>query len=370
MTLAQSVRDRIAYSSGYFHASVPASWSDTYALLASKLTSLLALPLPLLSLLALPIFGGSSTFFSISFFYLTFVALVFSHGALGVELWGTLVVRVLFFLLPALASLVLDVAAPRLSAGVKTQGAAAAPSLLTRRDRRRLLAVVGVAVGNVVLAVLVQGALELLCTRVLRLRSLLRFSTFSPPLPWNVVKDLLKGFFCRGLIHYVTHRYVCHEQASPLQTWHQQWQHSLKLPFSLVAAYDHPATHLLTEWLPAFLPACLFRFHLITWLLFQALCSLEALLLHSGYSVLPSNIILPGMARRCDEHFLSVHDNNRAVGNFGRWGVLDLALGTTGHDEDTLVDDMADAADKHEVKERTRGALKGAKKGLTQSKSR
>jgi hypothetical protein len=102
------------------------------------------------------------------------------------------------------------------------------------------------------------------------------------PLPWNVVINLLQGFAIRGASHYYIHRYVLHTYDSVLKTWHLRWQHSVDFPFSILAAYDHPAIYLLSTWIPTVLPAYVFRWHALTWFAFLALTSLEDLFIFSG----------------------------------------------------------------------------------------
>ena len=57
--------------------------------------------------------------------------------------------------------------------------------------------------------------------------------------------------------------------------------------------------------------------------------------------MLPSAIMLPGMARRLDTHFIV-----KGQGNFAPWGVADWVLGTSVGDD--VVDDMAAEWDKHD----------------------
>ena len=61
MSLPQVIRDKAVYTTGWLSgrsSGWPGSFSDAYALVASKFTSLLSLPLPFLSFLAFPFFGG------------------------------------------------------------------------------------------------------------------------------------------------------------------------------------------------------------------------------------------------------------------------------------------------------------------------
>lgn len=210
--------------------------------------------------------------------------------------------------------------------------------------------------------------LEQLFTKILHMRSLLKVTT-TVPLPLTIIFGLVKGFVARGVLHYVVHRYLLHSFDTRLKAWHLSWQHSIDFTFSLVAAYDHPVNYLLASWIPAILPAYLMRFHVLTWHLFLALISLEELFIFSGYSVLPSTIILSGMARRIEAHFDSVQAG-KAVGNFGHLGVLDLVMGTTCQQGSTVVEDFQDEAEKRQFQERIDDAVNAALEGIQQKKSK
>jgi hypothetical protein len=327
----------------------------------SKATSLVALPLPFLSILALPVFGGKSTSLSLVFVYLTWSSLVFAHDPLSLEIYGTLAARILFFLLPAFAFLAFDCGTPSLSKNVKAYGEKNLPS---RLGNGRLLKIASIGVANVLLSVALQAVLEMLFTDVFHLRSILKVTSFVP-LPWSIAKDVVKGLALRGVLHYYIHRYLLHTYETPLKTWHLKWQHSVQLPFSLAAAYDHPVCHLLVNWLPDFLPAYLFRFHVLTWHIFVAVTSLETLFIYSGYAVLPSSIVLAGMARRTDAHFVTAAAKREPC-NFGHWGILDLLMGTNCKDTASVVDDLQDEAHKHRFEERAQKAARGALDGLNE----
>jgi len=360
----QALRDKVLWSYGYFQGRsvlLPRSIPELYGMAMSKATSLVALPLPFLSILALPVFGGKSTSLSLVFVYLTWSSLVFAHDPLSLEIYGTLAARILFFLLPAFAFLAFDCGTPSLSKNVKAYGEKNLPS---RLGNGRLLKIASIGVANVLLSVALQAVLEMLFTDVFHLRSILKVTSFVP-LPWSIAKDVVKGLALRGVLHYYIHRYLLHTYETPLKTWHLKWQHSVQLPFSLAAAYDHPVCHLLVNWLPDFLPAYLFRFHVLTWHIFVAVTSLETLFIYSGYAVLPSSIVLAGMARRTDAHFVTAAAKREPC-NFGHWGILDLLMGTNCKDTASVVDDLQDEAHKHRFEERAQKAARGALDGLNE----
>lgn len=267
--------------------------------LLTKATNLVSLPLPFLSLVAVPLFGGSSTRMSLVFIYLTWSVLLLrfvgvrllwivaradvhlSHDPLTLEFYGTLFVRLIFFLGPALLFLAFDCMLPGLSKNIKARGTRHLPNQL---GRNRILEIAGVAVGNVLFGVLLQTSLEWMWTDVFHLRSLIKISKVpTMPLPWSVAINLAQGFAVRGVSHYFIHRHMLHTaRRSVFKTWHLRWQHSVEFPFSIVAAYDHPANYLLCTWLPTVLPAYCFRWHALTWFTFLALTSLEELFIFSG----------------------------------------------------------------------------------------
>jgi hypothetical protein len=105
----------------------------------------------------------------------------------------------------------------------------------------------------------------------------------------------------------------------------------------------------------------LFRFHMLTYLLYLSIISIEETFAFSGYSVMPTSFFLGGIARRTDEHLLS-----GAEGNFGPWGILDWMCGTTvGNDEDGMASSVMDDAQNelsalnqdHDIDEKIRRAV-------------
>jgi hypothetical protein len=146
--------------------------------------------------------------------------------------------------------------------------------------------------------------------------------------------------FCVQLLQYYIHRYILHAKRSPLAKLHKSWQHSIPAPFSLVATYDHPLSYLIHRWIPLYVPAIAMRIHILPFLFALSIINIEELMTYSGYSIMPSGILLPGMARRNDNHFLS-----KGEGNFASFGVIDWVSGTAiGGD---AIDDMKAEWTKH-----------------------
>jgi hypothetical protein len=90
--------------------------------------------------------------------------------------------------------------------------------------------------------------------------------------------------------------------------------------------------------------------------------SLEETFAYSGYKPMPTSFFIGGIARRVDSHLMS---NGR--GNFGSYGVLDWALGTSvgddgdGEDKSEVSDDMDIDEIAQKILERQRRKRKGAK---------
>jgi hypothetical protein len=155
-------------------------------------------------------------------------------------------------------------------------------------------------------------------------------------------------------LQYYIHRFILHPQnPNTISQLHLSYFHSIKSPYSFAAHYDHPTSYVLLRFLPIYLPAILFRDHLLTYLMTLSIITLEETLTFSGYSVIPG-IMIGGIARRQD-----LHSKSHGRGNFAPLGVMDWIHGTSiGAD---LIDDVRDEAANHQVGERSRDAIEGAK---------
>ncbi|KAF2154882.1 hypothetical protein K461DRAFT_276044 [Myriangium duriaei CBS 260.36] len=335
----------------------PPTWTDsvwkTYGVAMSQVGFLFSLPVTVLSFLAIPFFGSTGTSLNLVFFYLTWTAFIWTHSPRVIEIYGTLAVRILCFLLPSLVFLAFDYFLPGAAVSIKAGGRRQLPA---RLGQRKLVHVAAWSTFNVLLGVFISVVIEMLFTTLFGFRTTLRV-TMAIPLPWTMALELLKAFAVRGVLHYVIHRYILHgsRQTGPFSKWHKEWAHSNKFIFSLAAAYDHPACYLLAHWLPSYVPAVFWRMHVLTWLAFQVLVSLEMLFVYSGYSALPSAIILPGMARRVDAHYAS-----GGKGNFGHTGIMDLAFRSGCGGASDIAEDLQDEADRHQVRRRLGDALDDA----------
>jgi hypothetical protein len=153
------------------------------------------LSIPLTTLLAVPLFSSYSTSLNLLFFTLNWYLLLLAHPPLAVEIYGLTVIRLLFFLLPALLFLAFDAGLPDLAKSLKAQGKYALPA---RLGRDRSLRVLGWSLFNTVLGVALTIGLELVFSKVLRVRSLLSVSK-TLPFPWQAVQSVIVGLLVRGV---------------------------------------------------------------------------------------------------------------------------------------------------------------------------
>lgn len=274
-----------------------------------------------------------STSLNFLFFWMTWSTLIFSHSALKVEMIGTIVVRLLCFGVPSTLMYLFDVMAPSVAVIIKSQGEAGLPGGKRRRNLKlKHFQIVGWSLLNLFLGLFVQALIEILLVKVLRWRSALKISS-RLPMPGSIIKHLLCGIVLRGILSYVAHRYALHHPRSPMiASLHKSWHHSLRGIYPLTACYDHPLPYLVGKFFPMYLPAVLLRFHLLTYLLYLAIISLEETFAYCGYTVMPMSFFLGGVARRTELHLES-----GGHGNFGPWGLLDLIFGSNipdGDDDD------------------------------------
>ncbi|KAJ5620023.1 hypothetical protein N7510_004007 [Penicillium lagena] len=317
--------------------------------------------IPLLSLFLVPALSSYTTSLNILFFYMTWSTLVLSNPPLRVELFGTAGVRFLFYVLPSLAFFLFDILTPSAAVIIKAQGETGLPGGKKRgKIRTKELKVAGWALLNVTLSIVAQAAIETLLVKVLGLRSALKAS-MKLPLPWQMVKDLAIGLLGREILTYVLHRYILHSRNNILARYHQTWYHALPAPFPLTAHYDHPLAYFVGRFIPTYAPAMLFRFHMLTYLMYLSIISLEETFAFSGYTVMPTSFFLGGIARRTDMHLLE-----DAQGNFGPWGVVDWVCGTAVGDS-TVEDDFMDEMEEHEIEDKIRKMIAASKRKVKDS---
>ena len=320
------------------------------------------LSVPLVSYFLLPTTTtGWSTYLNLLFFSLAWTSLVWTQPPLAVEFLSILLTRIFCFVLPSALFLGFDLSVPTAARSLKARDGAlpfeaAGESRPAKSQTERLARIVGLALFNTVLGVLLQTGIDFLFTDLLHLRSVLKISSRLPT-PWTLVLEIVKALISRGVLMYYIHRFLLHNRRnSPhLTRAHESYAHSLSNALPFAAAYDHPAAYLLHRWIPIYLPAFVFRMHIFTYMIFTAIVSLEETFVFSGYQALPSTIILTGMARRQERHVMS-----GGKGNFAPYGILDLLHGTNLDDGD-VVNDLQQEARKRDVKGKTNKAVDAAK---------
>lgn len=97
--------------------------------------------------------------------------------------------------------------------------------------------------------------------------------------------------------------------------------------------------------------------------MYLAIVSLEETFAYSGYNVLPSGLILGGIARRQERHLMG-----EGKGNYSCLGIVDSVAGTLlGED---LVEEITEEAENNHVQERLKGRVKrGGRKAKSRSRS-
>ncbi|KAM5445492.1 hypothetical protein MaudCBS49596_007476 [Microsporum audouinii] len=284
------------------------------------------LSIPVLSFLLIPSMSSYGTSLNLIFFYLTWTTLVLSHGPLKVELVGTTAVRLIFYFIPSVLFFLFDILIPSASVVLKVYGKDGLPQGKKKKYGSSELKVAAWSICNLLLGIAVQGLVEFFLTRVLGVKSRLRVTT-KLPLPWDIVKGVGRALILREILQYIVHRYALHSW-TPFQRLHNDWYHSTHTPYPLTAHYDHPVTYLLLRFLPTFLPAAAFRSHLLTYMLYLSIVSLEETFAYSGYKPMPTSFFIGGIARRVDLHL-----SHGGHGNYAPWGIMDWMFGTLIGDE-------------------------------------
>lgn len=340
------------------------------------------LSLPILSFFFSSATTSYSTSLNLLFFYMTWSTLVLSHGPLKIQIVGTLALRLLFFLLPALFFLLFDLLLPSLAVSIKHGGRAALPP----RDARLLAKTLLLALANIALETALEAAASLGLTTLLGHPPFKTSTTL--PLPFAILKQLGWLYAARELLAYALHRTILHSHrpswlprrlsaALPsssssssavstkakhatnyLARQHARYAHTrAAAPYSLLLAADHPLPFLLLRFAPLYLPALAVRPHLLVYFLFVGLVTFEDTMTMSGYTIVPG-LLMGGITRRNAAHYGAGHCGSDS-GNYGAWGVLDW-VGGTGMGGRDVEDDVRDEAAKHRVRERGEKKASGA----------
>ncbi|KAK5996794.1 hypothetical protein PT974_02137 [Cladobotryum mycophilum] len=249
-----------------------------------------------------------STTLNVLFFYMTWSTLVLSHSPLFVHVYGVLAIRIVFFIIPSLLSLLFDASLPSLAEKVKHGGRSALPP----RDAKALSRLLGLVMLNLGVMTGVEGALSFVLLKILK-GPVFRTST-ALPLPWQMFKHVVILLAVRGGLQYYIHRSILHGERYSAAKKHRDFAHARSSPpFSLLLMADHPIPLMLHRLLPLFLPALLLRPHLLTYFLFTFICTMEETLAMSGYIVVPI-MFMTGIAQRTAVHYAGEGRPTLAVG--------------------------------------------------------
>ncbi|KAL6856551.1 hypothetical protein J3F83DRAFT_752941 [Trichoderma novae-zelandiae] len=306
----------------------------------------LLLSLPIFSYLLGPALTSWSASLNLLFFYMTWSTLVLSQPPLTVHAAGILAIRLVFFLLPSLATLLFDVSLPSLAEGIKHGGRSALPP----RDARSLSRLVGLVVLNLGILTAVEAGIDF--GFILLFKEPIFKTATTLPLPWQIFKHVLILLSARESLLYAIHRFLLHARSSnsafqqSLAKRHQKYAHAKAgAPFSLRLLADHPLPLLCYRFIPLFLPAALLRPHILTYFFVFTFCTVEETLAMSGYTIVPG-IIMGGIVQRT-----AIHYAGKGTSNFGSWGILDWINGTSrGRD---VLEDVKKEAEKHHLQERS-----------------
>jgi hypothetical protein len=297
--------------------------------------------LPIFGYLLGPALSSWSTSLNLLFFYMTWSTLVLSQPPIVVHIFGILAIRIVFFLIPSLATLFFDVSLPSLAEGIKHGGRSALPP----RDAAALAKLLGLVLLNLAILTAVEGGLSF--AFMLIFNEPVFKTTTTLPLPWGIFKHVLILLSARETLLYYIHRFILHGKSYRwLSKRHQSYAHAKAgAPFSLRLLADHPFPLLFYRFLPLYLSAVLLRPHILTYFFVLAICTVEETVAMSGYTVVPG-IIMGGIVQRS-----AIHYAGKGTSNYGSWGMLDWVSGTSkGRD---VLEDVKREADKHRVKERS-----------------
>lgn len=211
--------------------------------------------------------------------------LVAKHNPHTIDIVGTFLVQVVFWWIPSIVFVSLDVFCPEFAAKHKIQPLQKQP---TAADVRHAIAI---SVRNQLLVLLLQVGLAY--TAITQQKSPAFQVTPSLPSATAFVRDFSICVVAREILFYYSHRLL---HVPSLYRRIHKTHHKFKAPVSFASQYAHPIEHIVANTLPIALPPALLGTHIITMWVFLAWQLIETATVHSGYD------FFGGAAKRHDRH--------------------------------------------------------------------
>jgi len=235
-------------------------------------------------------------------------SIIHKYSPRQIEFFGTLLVQLVFYWVPAVGFTALDYVFPRFSARHKLQPAPKQPTFAEIRWCTWIS--VRNQLQNMSTSLVLLG-LAIYTGQPSRFRIVEDLPSF-----WTeFIRDLVVCTVVRDVMFYYVHR-MFHTPR-----WYKavhKFHHEFTAPVALAAQHAHPVEQFLANTVPVALPPLLLGSHILTTWAFIATVLIDTTTVHSGYD------FFYGAARKHDAH----HEKFNL--NYGTIGVMDWLYGTDG----------------------------------------